>query len=78
MAGNCDFTAWLLDGLKKHKNTCPVMISSSIQASCIGRYDSDYGRSKRAGEDLIFDYGRQSGAKVLVYRFPNLFGKWSK
>ena len=78
MAGNCDFTARLLDGLKKHKNTCPVMISSSIQASCIGRYDSDYGRSKRAGEDLIFDYGRQSGAKVLVYRFPNLFGKWSK
>lgn len=78
MEGNFSFTSTLLDTLKRHSNTCPVMISSSIQATCIGRYDSDYGRSKKAGEDLIFAYGRQTGAKVLVYRFPNLFGKWCK
>ena len=78
MEGNFGFTSTLLDTLKKHKNTCPVMISSSIQATCIGRYDSDYGRSKKAGEELIFAYGEEVGAKVLVYRFPNLFGKWCR
>ncbi len=78
MQGNFGFASTLLDTLKKHNNTCPVMISSSIQATCIGRYDSDYGRSKKAGEELIFAYGAQTGAKVLVYRFPNLFGKWCR
>ena len=78
MQGNFGFASTLLDTLKKHGNTCPVMISSSIQATCIGRYDSDYGRSKKAGEELVFAYGEQTGAKVLVYRFPNLFGKWSR
>ena len=78
MKGNFGFASTLLDTLKKHGNTCPVMISSSIQATCIGRYDSDYGRSKKAGEELIFEYGKECGAKVLVYRFPNLFGKWSR
>ncbi len=76
--GNFGFASVLLDTLKKHGNKCPVMISSSIQATCIGRYDSDYGRSKRAGEELIFAYGAETGAKVLVYRFPNLFGKWCR
>lgn len=78
MQGNFGFASTLLDTLKKHKNTCPVMISSSIQATCIGRYDSDYGRSKKAGEELLFAYGEETGAKVLVYRFPNLFGKWCR
>lgn len=78
MQGNFGFASTLLDALKKHGNTCPVMISSSIQATCIGRYDSDYGRSKKAGEELIFAYGKETGAKVLVYRFPNLFGKWCR
>ena len=78
MRGNHGFAGTLLDSLKRHGNTCPVMISSSIQATCIGRYDSDYGRSKRAGEELLFAYGRECGAKVLVYRFPNLFGKWAR
>lgn len=78
MQGNFGFASTLLDTLKKHKNTCPVMISSSIQATCIGRYDSDYGRSKKAGEELMFAYGQETGAKVLVYRFPNLFGKWCR
>lgn len=78
MQGNFGFASKLLDTLKKHNNNCPVMISSSIQATCIGRYDSDYGRSKKAGEDLIFTYGEKTGAKVLVYRFPNLFGKWCR
>ena len=78
MEGNFGFTSILLETLKKHNNTCPVMISSSIQATCIGRYDSDYGRSKKAGEELIFSYGEEVGAKVLVYRFPNLFGKWCR
>jgi len=78
MQGNFGFASKLLDTLKKHKNTCPVMISSSIQATCIGRYDSDYGRSKKAGEELIFAYGEETGARVLVYRFPNLFGKWCR
>lgn len=78
MQGNFGFTSTLLDTLKKYKNSCPVMISSSIQATCIGRYDSDYGRSKKAGEELVFAYGEEVGAKVLVYRFPNLFGKWCR
>ncbi len=78
MQGNFGFASTLLDTLKKHNNKCPVMISSSIQATCIGRYDSDYGRSKKAGEELIFAYGEETGAKVLVYRFPNLFGKWCR
>lgn len=78
MQGNFGFASTLLDTLKKYKNTCPVMLSSSIQATCIGRYDSDYGRSKKAGEELIFAYGEETGAKVLVYRFPNLFGKWCR
>ena len=78
MQGNFGFASKLLDTLYKYSNTCPIMISSSIQATCIGRYDSDYGRSKKAGEELIFAYGQKSGAKVLVYRFPNLFGKWCR
>ena len=78
MQGNFGFASTLLHTLKKHNNTCPVMISSSIQATCIGRYDSEYGRSKKAGEELIFAYGEETGAKVLVYRFPNLFGKWCR
>ncbi len=78
MQGNFGFASTLLNTLKKHKNTCPVMISSSIQATCIGRYDSDYGRSKKAGEELVFAYGIETGAKVLIYRFPNLFGKWCR
>jgi len=78
MQGNFGFSATLLDALKKHKNTCPVMISSSIQATCIGRYDGEYGRSKKAGEELMFAHGEETGAKVLVYRFPNLFGKWCR
>ncbi len=78
MQGNFGFASTLLDTLKKYHNTCPVMISSSIQATCIGRYDSDYGRSKKAGEELMFAYGEETGAKVLVYRFPNLFGKWCR
>ncbi len=78
MQGNFGFASTLLDTLKACGNTCPVMISSSIQATCIGRYDSDYGRSKKAGEELVFGYGEETGAKVLVYRFPNLFGKWCR
>ena len=78
MLGNFGFTSTLLDTLKACGNTCPVMVSSSIQATLIGRYDSDYGRSKKAGEDLLFTYGEETGAKVLVYRFPNLFGKWCR
>ena len=78
MQGNFGFASTLLDTLKKHGNTCPVVLSSSIQATLIGRYDSDYGRSKKAGEELFFDYGNETGAKVLVYRFPNLFGKWCR
>lgn len=78
MQGNFGFASTLLETLKKHGNKCPVMISSSIQATCIGRYDSDYGRSKKAGEELVFAYGEETGAKVLVYRFPNLFGKWCR
>ena len=78
MAGNFGFASTLLETLKKHRNACPVMLSSSIQATLIGRYDSDYGRSKKAGEELFFRYGAETGAKVLVYRFPNLFGKWCR
>ena len=78
MQGNFGFASTLLDTLKKYHNTCPVMISSSIQATCIGRYDSEYGKSKKAGEELMFAYGAETGAKVLVYRFPNLFGKWCR
>ena len=78
MSGNFGFTSTLLDTLKRKGNTCPVMISSSIQATCIGRYDSDYGRSKLAGEEAVFAYAEETKAKVLVYRFPNLFGKWCR
>lgn len=79
MSGNFGFASTLLDTLKKHHNTCPVMLSSSIQATLIGRYgESDYGKSKLAGEELFFEYSQATGAKVLVYRFPNLFGKWCR
>lgn len=79
MAGNFGFASDLLDTLKKHQNHCPVMLSSSIQATLIGRYgQSDYGKSKLAGEKLFFSYSRETGAPVLVYRFPNLFGKWCR
>ena len=79
MAGNFGFASTLLDTLKKHGNACPVMLSSSQQASLTGRFgDSEYGRSKKAGEDLFLQYGADSGARVLVYRFPNLFGKWCR
>ena len=79
MSGNFGFASILLDTLKKYNNKCPVMLSSSIQATLIGRYgESDYGKSKLAGENLFFDYSIETGAKVFVYRFPNLFGKWSR
>lgn len=79
MAGNFGFAETLINLLKKHQNTCPVVLSSSIQATLIGRYaNSDYGKSKLAGEELFFQYGEETGAKVLVYRFPNLFGKWCR
>ena len=74
MEGNFGFSSTLLDTLKKYNNTCPIMISSSIQAEL----DNPYGRSKKAGEDLMFAYGEETGAKVMVYRLPNLFGKWSR
>ena len=79
MKGNFGFASTLLDTLKKHGNKCPVMLASSIQATLIGRYgESDYGKSKLAGEDLFFHYSQETGAPVLVYRFPNLFGKWCR
>ena len=79
MEGNFGFASTLLDTLKKHGNTCPVMLSSSIQATLIGRYgQSDYGKSKLAGEELFFRYAQETGAQVMVYRFPNLFGKWCR
>ena len=79
MQGNFGFASTLLDTLKKHGNRCPVMLSSSQQASLTGRFgNSEYGRSKKAGEDLFLDYSKETGAKVLVYRFPNLFGKWCR
>ncbi len=74
MEGNFGFTSTLLETLKKHNNSCPVMLSSSTQAAL----DNEYGRSKKAGEDLLFQYGEETGAKVLVYRFPNVFGKWCR
>lgn len=78
-AGNFGFAATLLDTLRKHNNRCPVMLSSSIQATLLGRYAGHpYGQSKRDGEELFFDYQTETGAKVLVYRFPNLFGKWCR
>ena len=78
MEGNFGFAEILLKNLKKHGNTCPVMLSSSVQATRIGRYDNEYGKSKKAGEDLFFAYAEETGAAVLIYRFPNLFGKWCK
>lgn len=79
MEGNFGFASTLLYTLKKHKNTCPVMLSSSQQASLTGRFgNSEYGRSKKAGEELFFAYSEETGAKVMVYRFPNLFGKWCR
>jgi UDP-2-acetamido-2,6-beta-L-arabino-hexul-4-ose reductase len=79
MQGNFGFASTLLDTLKKYKNTCPVMLSSSQQASLTGRFgNSEYGRSKKAGEDLFLKYQEETGAKVLIYRFPNLFGKWCR
>ena len=79
MKGNFGFASELLDTLKKYGNACPVMLASSIQATLIGRYGtSDYGKSKLAGEELFFEYAKETGAKVLVYRFPNLFGKWCR
>jgi len=79
MKGNLVFASTLLDTLKRHGNTCPVMLSSSQQASLTGRFgNSEYGRSKKAGEDLFLHYSAETGAKVLVYRFPNLFGKWCR
>ena len=78
MEGNFGFASDLLNILKKHNNKCPVMLSSSVQATLIGRYDNDYGRSKKAGEELFFKYAEETGVKVLIYRFPNLFGKWCR
>ena len=79
MRGNFGFASTLLDTLKKYRNPCPVMLSSSIQATLEGRFaGSEYGKSKKAGEELFFSYGKETGAKVLVYRFPNLFGKWCR
>ena len=79
MSGNYGFASTLLDTLKQHGNTCPVMLSSSQQASLAGRFgNSEYGRSKKAGEDLFLRYSEETGAKVLIYRFPNLFGKWCR
>ena len=79
MEGNFGFASTLLDTLKKYGNKCPVMLSSSQQASLTGRFgNSEYGRSKKAGEDLFLDYQKETGAKVLIYRFPNLFGKWCR
>ncbi len=78
MQGNFGFASTLLAALEKHGNKCPVMLSSSIQATCIGRYDGEYGRSKKAGEELFFDYAQKWGTQVCVYRFPNLFGKWCR
>lgn len=79
MEGNFGFASTLLETLKKYQNNCPVMLSSSIQATLIGRYgESDYGKSKLAGEELFFNYSKETGAKVLIYRFPNLFGKWCR
>jgi UDP-2-acetamido-2,6-beta-L-arabino-hexul-4-ose reductase len=79
MEGNFGFASRLLDTLQKYNNKCPIMLSSSIQASLSGKYEgSEYGKSKKAGEDLFFEYSKKAGAQVFVYRFPNLFGKWCR
>ena len=79
MKGNFGFASTLLDTLKKYNNTCPIMLSSSLQATLVGRYaEGDYGKSKKAGEDLFFGYAEETGATVYIYRFPNLFGKWCR
>ena len=79
MEGNFGFASELLDALKRHNNTCPVMLSSSLQATLVGRYaEGDYGKSKKAGEELFFEYSKECGAPVYVFRFPNLFGKWCR
>ena len=79
MQGNYGFASTLLATLEKHGNRCPVMLSSSLQATLIGRYaEGDYGKSKKAGEELFFEYGARTGSRILVYRFPNLFGKWCR
>lgn len=79
MAGNFGFTSVLLNTLKKYHNSCPVMLSSSIQATLTGRYSgSEYGQSKKAGEELLFQYGKETGSKIFIYRFPNIFGKWCR
>ena len=79
MKGNFGFASTLLDTLKKYNNTCPIMLSSSLQATLVGRYaEGDYGKSKKAGEDLFFAYSKETGSSVYVYRFPNLFGKWCR
>ena len=79
MQGNFGFSSTLLETLKKYNNTCPVMLSSSVQATLIGRYaEGEYGKSKKAGEELFFQYAKENGVQVCVYRFPNLFGKWCK
>ncbi len=78
MQGNFGFASTLLDTLKKYGNTCPIVLSSSVQATLEGRYDNDYGRSKRAGEDLFFSYSKETGTDVYIYRFHNLFGKWCR
>ena len=78
MKGNRDAALSLLEALKRHGNRCPVMLASSVQATLIGRYNGEYGRSKRAGEEAFFAYAEETGARVLVYRFPNVFGKWCR
>lgn len=79
MEGNFGFASTLLNTLKKYNNTCPIMLSSSIQATLLGRYaNSEYGKSKLAGEEIFFDYSKETGANVYIYRFPNLFGKWCR
>ena len=78
MQGNFGFSSKLLNLLERYGNKCPLMLSSSLQATLIGRYDGEYGRSKKAGEELFFEYEKRTGAKVFVYRFPNLFGKWCR
>ena len=78
MQGNFGFASTLLDTLKKYGNTCPIVLSSSVQATLEGRYDNDYGISKRAGEDLFFSCSKETGTDVYIYRFPNLFGKWCR
>ena len=79
MAGNCDFLSEVLDILKAEGNTCPIVLSSSIQASLEGRFaDSPYGLSKKAGEDILIKYSEDTSAKVMIYRFPNIFGKWAR